>query len=177
MRKLLKWGVSALRVAACRISNGGRLKVAPGRPLYLGKGARIRVAEGASCEIGSGVYLSRGCLLQVNGGARLSVASGVFFNESVRVVAQERVEIGEGTLFGPNACVYDHDHVFDADGVHGDLKSAPTSIGERCWIGANALVTRGASVAGRICVGGGSVVTRSLEDPGIYAGSPARKVK
>lgn len=71
MRKLLKWGVSALRVAACRISNGGRLKVAPGRPLYLGKGARIRVAEGASCEIGSGVYLSRGCLLQVNGGAPL----------------------------------------------------------------------------------------------------------
>lgn len=150
MRKLLKWGVSALRVA-----NGGRLKVSPGRPLYLGKGARIRVAGGASCEIGSGVYLSRGCLLQVNGGANLSVASGVFFNENVRVVAQERVEISEGTLFGPNVCIYDHDHVFDVHGVHADPKSAPTSIGERCWIGANALVTRGASVAGRICVGGG----------------------
>ena len=177
MRKLLKWGASALRVTACRVANGGRLKVSPGRPLYLGKGARILVAKGASCEIGSGVYLSRGCLLQVNGGASLSVASGVFFNEGVRVVVQQKVEIGKDTLFGPNACVYDHDHVFDADGVHGDLKSAPTSVGARCWIGANALVTRGASVANRICVGGGSVVTRPLDDPGIYAGAPARRIK
>lgn len=154
MRKLLKWGASALRVAACRVANGGRLKVSAGRPLYLGRGARVHVAKGAVCEIGSGVYLSRGCLLQVNEGARLSVASGVFFNENVRVVVQESVEIGEDTLFGPNACVYDHDHEFDADGVHADLNSAPTFIGERCWIGANALVTKGASVAGLICIGG-----------------------
>lgn len=96
MRKLLKWGASALRVAACRIVNGGRLKISPGRPFYLGK----------------------------------------------------------GTLFGLNVCVCDH--VFDADGVHADLKSALTSIGERCWIGVNAIVTRGSSVAGRICVGGPS---------------------
>lgn len=176
MRKFLKWGASALRVVACRIANGGRLKVAPGRPLYLGKGARILVSKGASCEIGSGVYLSRGCLLQANEGASLSIAPGVFFNENVRIVVQERVGIGEGTLFGPNVCVYDHDHVFDADGVHADLKSAPTTIGEHCWIGANALVTRGAIVADRVCVGGGSVVTRALPEKGVYVGSPAKKI-
>lgn len=176
MRKLLKWGASALRVVACRIANGGRLKIAPGRPLYLGKGARICVAERAFCEIGSGVYLSRGCLLQANEGARLSVASGVFFNENVRVVVQERVEIGEDTLFGPNVCVYDHDHVFDVDGVHDELKSSPVYIGERCWIGSNALVTRGVTVAERVCIGGGSVVTRSLLNPGKYAGAPAMQI-
>ena len=175
--KLIKWGISALRVAACRIANGGRLKIAPGRPLYLGKGVRIRVAKGAVCEVGSGVYLSRGCLLQVNEGARLSIGPRAFFNENVRVIAQERVEIGSGTLFGPNVCVYDHDHIFDTDGVHAGLRSAPTSIGERCWIGANALVTRGVSVAGRICVGGGSVVTRPLQEPGIYVGAPAKRIK
>lgn len=175
--KLVKWGISAVRVAACKIANGGRLKIAPGRPLYLGKSARIRVAKGAVCEVGPGVYLSRGCLLQVNEGARLSIGSRVFLNESVRIVAQERVEIGPGTLFGPNACVYDHDHIFDTDGVHAELRSAPTSIGGRCWIGANTLVTRGASVACRICVGGGSVVTRPLREPGIYVGAPAKRIK
>lgn len=175
--KLMKWGISVLRVVACRIANGGRLKVAPGRPLYLGKNARIRVAKGAVCEVGPGVYLSRGCLLQVNEGARLSIGPRVFLNENVRVVAQERVEIGPGTLFGPNVCVYDHDHIFDTDGVHADLSSAPAFIGERCWIGANVLVTSGVSIADRICVGGGSVVTRPLQEPGIYAGAPAKRVK
>lgn len=176
MKKLLKWGMSVLRVASCRFFNGGRLQVSPGRPLYLGKGARILVTKGAVCEIGSGVYLSRGCLLQVNEGALLSVGSGVYLNENVRIIVQEKVIIGSETLFGPNVCVYDHDHVFDSEGVHAELRSAPVSIGERCWIGANALVTRGSTLSDRVCVGGGAVVVQSLDNPGVYVGVPAKRI-
>ena len=76
--------------------------------------------------------------------------------ETIRLVAAEHVELGAHTMLGPNVCVFDHDHVFDAEGVHGQIVSAPIAIGERCWLGAHALVTKGVIVADRICVGGGA---------------------
>ena len=84
------------------------------------------------------------------------VGEGCYLNTNCRLVAAEHVELGAHTMLGPNVCVFDHDHVFDAEGVHGQIVSAPIAIGERCWLGAHALVTKGVIVADRICVGGGA---------------------
>ena len=80
-------------------------------------------------------------------------------------------------MLGPNVCVFDHDHVFDGEGVHREIVSSPISIGERCWLGANVLVTKGVSISDNICVGGGSAVLRSLDEPGLYVGTPPRLVR
>lgn len=174
--KLFKWGASMVRVIGCRLSNRGRLKVARGKPLYLGKGARIHVEKNGVCRLGYGTYISRGCLLQVNGEGRLDVGDNVFFNENCHVVVQEKIHIGEATLFGPNVCIYDHDHIFDDCGVHSDLESLPVWLGARCWIAANAVVTKGVRVVDGVLVGAGSVVTRPLDIAGVYAGAPAKPI-
>lgn len=155
--KLLKWSASAVRVAGSKIRLGRRL-VLPhgGKPVYLGRGARLAVAEGGVMELGRGVYVDDRCRLQVSAGARMALGEGCYLNTNCRMVAAEDIAVAGHTMFGPNVCVYDHDHVFDAEGVHGELVSAPIRIGQRCWIGANSLVTKGVSVADRICVGGGS---------------------
>lgn len=175
--KCLKWAASGFRVVLCLMINQGRLKISKGKPLYLGKSARIRVSKGGSCRIGAGVYLSRGCLLQINSAAELVVEEGVFFNENSRVVAQEAIHIGANTLFGPNVCVYDHNHIFSKQGVQADLTSNPISIGSNCWIAANSLITSGVEVVDRCLIGGGSVVTRPLMEAGVYVGTPARLIK
>lgn len=154
--KAFKWGVSAFRVAKVRAAAGSRMKVAPGKPLYLGKGARVALGEGASLVIEDGVYMNEGC----------------------RVTVVESARIGTNTLFGPNVQVYDHDHEFDKDGVRSELRHAPVSIGRRCWLCANAVVTRGCSIADRSLVSANSVVTRDLAEAGaLYAGAPARLIK
>lgn len=176
--KILKWLASFLRVLAFRIRLGSRVSWPKGgKPVYIGRNARIRVEKGAHLTIGSGFYLSENALVQVNPEAQVKIGTHVFMNANARIVAAESVEIGDGVMLGPNVCVYDHDHVFDSKGVHAQLVTTPIAIGSRCWIGANALVTRGCSIVAKTLVGGGSVVTSPLEEPSVYAGSPARRIK
>lgn len=129
VRKSAKWAAGMLRAAGARAGSKGRVEVAKGKPLYLGKGARLSVSEGATCRIGSGVYLSPGCVVEVLPGASLSLGDGVYMNDGCRVVAAESIEVGPDTIFGPDVKVYDHDHVFDKGGVHAELVTSPVSIG------------------------------------------------
>lgn len=176
--KALKWGASALRVLRVRIVAGNRLKIASGKPLYLGKGTRLILGEGASLSIGAGVYLSPECIVQVNKGATLVLEDGVYMNEGCRVTVVESARIGADTLCGPNVQIYDHDHEFDRRGVSSKLLHAPVSIGHRCWLCANTVVTRGCTIACCSLVLANSVVTRDRNEAGaLYAGAPARLIK
>jgi acetyltransferase-like isoleucine patch superfamily enzyme len=178
MGKCLKWCASAARVACAKIRLGSRLFLPRGgKPVYLGRAARLDVAPDGVMVLGSGVYIDDLCRLQVLPGARMELSGGCYFNTNCRVVAADSVCVGGHTMFGPNACVFDHDHVFDSKGVHGGLVSSPIEIGDCCWLGANVLVTKGVHIADRICIGGGSAVTRDLEEPGIYVGAPACLVR
>jgi len=49
-----------------------------------------------------------------------------------------------------------------------------TKIGDRVSIGSNATVLP-VSICDDVVIGAGSVVTRDITEPGIYAGNPARK--
>lgn len=168
---------AGIRGLIARLMWAGRLCVAAGKPLLVFGGVKLRPMKGSRMRFGSGVRLSRYSLVEAEGSAVLELDDDVFLNEGVKIVAAESVRIGEGTLFGPNACVYDHDHAHDLSGVRYELTSAPVVIGKRCWIGANATITKGVSIADGVIVGAGSVVTSSLREPGIYAGTPARLVK
>lgn len=141
--KALKWGASALRVAKMCVVAGNWLKIASDKPLYLGKGARVILDEGASLSIGAGVYLSPECFVQVTKGATLVLEDGVYMNEGCRVTAVQSALIGANTLFGPNVQIYDRDHEFDCRGVSSKLTYAPVSIGQHCCLCANAVVKRG----------------------------------
>lgn len=149
--KLIKWGASSLRVAAAKLRLGSRLRLhRGGKPVYLGHGVRLMVQPGGRMELGAGVYIDDSSRLQVNSGATMRVGDYVYMNTNVCVVAVECIEIGSHAMVDSNVCIDDHDHVFDTDGVHSELKTAPIHIGVRCWLGSNAIVTRGITVANRI---------------------------
>lgn len=175
--KFLKWSASFVRLMVLKIGLGSNVSWPHGgKPVYIGRGARIRVADGGRLRIGQGLYLSENCLIQVNPEAEVSLGEHVFMNANSRVVSAKSVEVGDNSMFGPNVCVYDHDHVIGCNGVSAELVCDPVSIGSSCWIGANSVVTKGVVVASKIAIGGGAVVTRSLTEMGVYAGVPARLV-
>lgn len=155
LAKFVKWFASFLRVAATRIYLGSRVSWPKGgKPIFIGRGACIRVGAGARLILGESFYLSENALIQVNPNAQVEIDDCVFLNSNARIVSAEHIKIGRNTLFGPNCCVYDHDHVIDSDGVHAQLMTTPVVIGSHCWVGANSLVTRGVRIADRACVGG-----------------------
>jgi len=51
-----------------------------------------------------------------------------------------------------------------------------TSIGDNCFIGSHAVITRGVSVGNRCLVAAGAVVTKSFGDNAIVGGVPAKQI-
>lgn len=49
-------------------------------------------------------------------------------------------------------------------------------IGDNVFIGVNSIILPGVCIASNAIVAAGSVVSRSIDEPGVYAGVPARKV-
>ena len=52
----------------------------------------------------------------------------------------------------------------------------PTHIGYRCRIGSNVTILP-VFIGDDVTIGAGSVVTKDIREPGIYAGNPARRIK
>jgi acetyltransferase-like isoleucine patch superfamily enzyme len=52
----------------------------------------------------------------------------------------------------------------------------PTRVGARVSIGSNATILP-VSICDDVVIGAGSVVTRDISKPGIYAGNPARMLR
>ena len=112
---------------------------------------------GGTVSIGKGVSSLRDCSF-VSVGGQLDIKDFTSFSEDCIVVCHERIAIGEHCLFGPRVCIYDHDHKYDKEGVQKGYKTAPIIIGERCWIGANAIILRGTTIGEGSIVGAGTIV-------------------
>ena len=88
------------------------------------------------------------------------------------VQGKNGIEIGDDTLFAPNVSIVSANH------VKGDLTSwengPPVKIGQRCWIGAGAIILPGVQLGDDVIVGAGAVVTKSFPSGAVLGGVPAR---
>ncbi len=82
-----------------------------------------------------------------------------------------------------NNCFISHGAMFINDlfaegGPAGGKKELwrSTKIGNHVSIGTNATILP-VSICDRVVVGAGSVVTKDITEPGIYAGNPAKKIR
>ncbi|WP_394221931.1 NeuD/PglB/VioB family sugar acetyltransferase [Alteromonas gracilis] len=51
-----------------------------------------------------------------------------------------------------------------------------TSIGQYCFIGAGAVIKEGIQICDNVTIGANSFVNKDITEPGVYVGSPARKI-
>lgn len=119
-----------------------RLRI--GRMLKMHNGAKLRVRRGGTLEIGDDFGMSNGCV----------------------VTAYDHVTIGDHVMLGPNVLIYDQDHDYRAPGgvAAKQYKTAPISIGNNVWIGANCVILRG-TVLGDGCVVGAGTVLKGTFPP------------
>ena len=57
------------------------------------------------------------------------------------------------------------------------LLCAPIHIGNRVWIGAGAIITRGVTIGDGAVIAAGAVVTKDVEENTIVGGVPAKVIK
>ena len=97
------------------------------------------------------------------------------------VAAVELVEIGEHCMFANGCFVTDGNHRFDDPDKpvpwQGFTTKGPTRIGDNVWCGANVVVTSGVTIGERCVIGANSVVTTDIPPFSIAAGAPARVLR
>jgi acetyltransferase-like isoleucine patch superfamily enzyme len=113
--------------------------------------------------------------------ARIVIGGGTFLNMGVMVAAVNLVEIGRHCMFANGSFVTDGNHRFDDPETpvpwQGFTTKGPTRIGDNVWCGANVVVTSGVTIGERCVIGANSVVTTDIPPFSIAAGSPARVIK
>ena len=112
--------------------------------------------------------------------ARISIGSGTFLNLGVMVAALELVEIGSHCMFANGCFVTDANHRYDDPDRpitwQGFTSKGPTRIGDNVWCGAHVVVTSGVTIGERCVIGANSVVTGDIPPRSIAAGAPAKVI-
>jgi acetyltransferase-like isoleucine patch superfamily enzyme len=132
-------------------------------------------------EIGRDTLLEPGVWITAPAPARVRIGSGTFLNLGVMVAAMELVEIGDHCMFANGCFVTDADHRFDDPGQpitwQGFTSKGPTRVGDNVWCGANVVITSGVTVGERCVIGANSVVTRDVPAFSVAAGAPAKVIR
>ena len=132
-------------------------------------------------EVGAGTLLEPHVWITAPGSARVRIGSGTFLNIGVMVAAVARVEIGDHCMFANGCFVTDGNHRFDDPDTpvpwQGFTTKGPVRVADNVWCGANVVITSGVTVGERCVIGANSVVTEDIPPFSIAAGAPARVLR
>ena len=97
---------------------------------------------------------------------------------SMRKYIQDQggIVIGDGTFIGHNTVLATLDHDIDPDKRH-LLHPAPIHIGNKVWIGAGVVITKGVTIGDNSIIAAGAVVKHNIPANVIAAGVPAKVIK
>jgi acetyltransferase-like isoleucine patch superfamily enzyme len=136
-------------------------------------GANVKIVEPVNlygCHIGDGCFIGPFVEIQksVVIGQRCKVQSHSFICELVTI--GNDCFIGHGVMF--------INDVFSDGGPAREDQSKwkATKIGSGVSIGSNATILP-VTICDGVVIGAGSVVTKNISEPGIYAGNPAKKLR
>jgi acetyltransferase-like isoleucine patch superfamily enzyme len=150
---------------------------------------RIRIKDGCILSIGKGSIVEAAVAFE-RPGSHVSIGTRTFVGASL-IACAERIEIGDDVLISWGCTIVDHDSHSLAwkhrsrdveEWFHGrkdwrHVEKAAVRIGDKAWIGMNAILLKGVQVGEGAVVGAGSVVTKDVAPYTIVAGNPARPVR
>ena len=125
-----------------------------------------KVIFGNSLNIGKGTTWRDGFHVAIEGG-KIDIGRDCFFNHGCSINSLQYVSIGDGTIFGENVHVYDHNHRFRSE--EDSIKSqgytvGETKIGSHCWLGSNVVVLKGVTIGVNCVIGAGIVVKEDVPE-------------
>jgi acetyltransferase-like isoleucine patch superfamily enzyme len=136
--------------------------------------------------VGNRVFIGSGSWLQVlpdgdNKSVAISIGNGTSCAGSCVISSVRSVTLEENVLLARNVYISDHMHKYAGTDVpvmsQGLDKIRPVLIKRGAWLGQNVVVCPGVTIGAGAVIGANSVVTKSIPDYSVAAGSPARVLK
>ena len=150
---------------------------------------QIRLLPDCTVTVGQNSILE-GHVLFDRPGAHVRIGDRTYIGAST-IVSAESVEIGSDVLMAWGCWLVDHDsHAMSWELRQNDVLDwaqgrkdwthvtrRKVTIGNRAWIGFNAIILKGVTVGEGAVVGAASVVTRDVPPYTLVAGNPARVIR
>lgn len=139
---------------------------------------RVKAEDFKRC--GFNVFISH--RVKVFNPENISLANNVYFGPGCTLFGHGGIDIGDAVVFGDDIKIMSSNHSYDTLApatipFTSDNVCREVTINKGAWIGSNSIILPGVSIGEFSVVGAGSVVTKSTEPYGIYAGNPARLIK
>jgi acetyltransferase-like isoleucine patch superfamily enzyme len=153
---MLKRTITIIKLCSLKFRFGKRLKIKTYRQA-ISYDTEIYVKKDALFNLDKISAHTNVHLLCVGG--TLSIGNQVWFNRNCIVTCMQKISIGDHCAFGPNVCIYDHDHAYNSDGlITNQYECSDIVIEPGCWIGAGSIILRGTHIGKNSIIGAGSVV-------------------
>jgi acetyltransferase-like isoleucine patch superfamily enzyme len=145
------------------------------------EGNVLEALDDGRLVIGRGTLLEPRCWITIAEQGRVRIGEGCFLNIGTMIASRDEVTIGDHVMFANGCFVADSSHRFDDPDTpvtwQGFTSKGPTRIGSNSWFGVNCVVTTGVTVGERCVIGANSVVTKDLPPRTIAAGAPAKVIR
>jgi UDP-N-acetylbacillosamine N-acetyltransferase len=109
---------------------------------------------GRRARVGAGCFIGSFCHV----GPEAVLGTGTIVNNAA--VVEHEVQIGEYCHIGPNATI-----------------SGRCKIGDQVFVGVGATIKDYINVCPYVIIGAGATVVRNIDEPGVYVGTPAVRLK
>jgi UDP-N-acetylbacillosamine N-acetyltransferase len=109
---------------------------------------------GHLAQIGSGCFVGNLCHI----GPEVILGANTIVNNAA--VVEHEVHVGEYCHLGPNATV-----------------SGRCRIGDQVFVGVGATIKDFVSICSNVTIGAGATVVKNIDEPGVYVGTPAKRIK
>ncbi len=126
-----------------------------------------KIIFGRKIKIGKKTTWRDGFHISIEEGGQIEIGERCFFNHHCSINAMLSVKIGDGTIFGENVHIYDHNHRFHNAGElikNQGYKKQETVIGKHCWLGTNVVVLKGVTIGDYCVIGAGAVVREDVPE-------------
>lgn len=129
--------------------------------VFLGKNGKVEILQNFTSRKNLTIRLSDEADVKV---PQLKIGSDCFFNNYCSINVLNKVAIGRGCIFGENVKIYDHNHKYNGSLPIRELgfSSAPVSIGNNVWVGANAVILMGVEIGDNSIIGAGCIVYKNV---------------
>lgn len=147
----------------CKIRFGARISI--GKSKWFVAKPECRIDTNGSGEI----HIGKNCRLDtvrftVQESGHITIGNNVAFNRNCLVASHGTIHVGDHCSFGPNVCIYDHDHRFGPEGRKEGFRVGTVEIGRNCWFGAGATILRDTKIGDNCVIGAGTLVKGYVPD-------------
>jgi acetyltransferase-like isoleucine patch superfamily enzyme len=111
---------------------------------------------------------------------KLIIGQNCGINSFSRIIAFERIRLGNNVSIAQFVSILDHDHSTEYEEGKIDFTkftTKPIEIGSNVWIGDKVSINKGVKIGDNVVIGANSVVTHDIPSNSIAAGIPARVIK